>query len=170
MLINFNQIFFAMKPVLKIKAVAGSIEPVKYAKEGDAGIDLRASGKWVVNLDEEKKEIEQQSYELKPMERILVKAGIEIEIPKGFWGNIRDRSGVAFNHGVHALAGVVDESYRGEIGVVILNLGKKNFVMNKNDRIAQMVITPYSAVDIVYEDNLEESNRGKGGFGSTGKK
>ncbi len=159
-----------MKPVLKIKAVAGNLEPVKYAKEGDAGIDLRASGKWVVDLDSEKKEIVQESYELKPMERILVKAGIEIEIPNGFWGNIRDRSGVAFNHGVHALAGVIDETYRGEIGVVIINLGNKTFAITKNDRIAQMVVTPYSAVDIVYEENLEESNRGKDGFGSTGKK
>jgi dUTP pyrophosphatase len=159
-----------MKPQIKIRKLSRDIQPIGYAKQGDAGIDLRASGRWVVDLDSDKREIEQETYELKPMERILVKAGIEIEIPNGFWGNIRDRSGIAFNHGIHALAGVVDESYRGEIGVVIVNLGKKNFMISKNDRIAQMVITPYSAVDISYEEELQESQRGRDGFGSSGRK
>jgi dUTP pyrophosphatase len=159
-----------MNPQIKIKKLVKGMENIGYAKQGDAGIDLRASGRWIVDLDSDKKEIEQESYELEPMERILVKAGIEIEIPRGFWGNIRDRSGIAFNHGIHALAGVVDETYRGEIGVVIVNLGKKSCVIKKNDRIAQMVVTPCAAVDIIYNDELEKTGRGKDGFGSTGKR
>ena len=157
-----------MKPVLKIRYTANGLEPVKYAKEGDAGIDLRASGRWIIDLDSENKEIEQPSYELKPMERVYVKTGVEMEFPKGFWGNIRDRSGLALNHGLHSLGGVVDETYRGEIGVILINLGGKPHVIKKNDRIAQMVITPYASVEIVNDNNLSETHRGKDGFGSTG--
>ena len=158
-----------MKQTIKIKRVA-DVEPINYANEGDAGIDLRASGKWIVDLDSDKKEIEQESYELKPSERILVKTGIIAEIPKGFWGNIRDRSGLAFNHGIHTIGGVIDETYRGEIGIIIVNSSKKNYVISKNERIAQMIITPYIAADIAHVEELTESGRAAGGFGSTGKK
>ncbi len=153
---------------IKINKVA-DVEDSGYANEGDAGLDLRASGRWVINLDSEKREIEQESYEIQPGERILIKAGIKMEIPQGFWGNIRDRSGLAFKNGLHVMAGVVDETYRGEIGVVMINLSKNSYNIKKNDRVAQMVITPYAAPDISIEDNLEESNRSENGFGSTGR-
>ena len=159
-----------MKPVLKIKRVVDHVEKVSYSKEGDAGIDLRASGRWVVELDSEKKEIEQDSYDLNPSERILIKTGIIAEIPKGFWGNIRDRSGLAFSHGIHILGGVVDETYRGEIGVVVVNSSKNRYMINKNDRIAQMIIVPYAAAEIVHSEDLTETSRGANGFGSSGKK
>ncbi|HDQ59871.1 MAG TPA: dUTP diphosphatase [Candidatus Woesearchaeota archaeon] len=154
---------------LKIKKLVEGIDDVGYANPGDAGIDLRASGRWVVDLDGDKKDVEQESYGLKPGERILVKTGIQMEIPRGYWGNIRDRSGVAFKQGLHVMAGVVDESYRGEIGVVMINLGKTPHIIRKNDRIAQMVITPYARAEITYDDRLSGSRRGNGCFGSTGK-
>jgi len=159
-----------MKPALKIKKISDDVENVSYSREGDAGIDLRASGRFVIDLDSSKKEIEKEELELQPGERILAKTGIEVEVPKGFWGNIRDRSGLAFNHGVHVLAGVVDETYRGEIGIVLVNLGKKPYAIKKNDRIAQMVITPYQTVDILFEEDLQDTRRGRDGFGSSGKK
>lgn len=153
---------------LQIKKVA-EIDDVDYQKPGDAGIDLRASGNFVINLDGENQEITQESYVLQPQERILIKTGIKVKIPKGHWGNIRDRSGLAFKHGLHHLAGVIDETYRGEIGVVVVNLSSKAFTVQKNDRIAQMVITPYAIPNISYVDTLEESDRGETGFGNSGK-
>jgi len=158
-----------MNPVLKIKKLRDDIDNLGYAKPGDAAIDLRASGRWIVDLDENKKEIEQESYELKPMERIYIKTGMEFEIPAGFWGSIRDRSGLALKHGLHTLGGVVDETFRGELGVIFMNLGKNPYVIKKNERIAQMIICPYAAVDIVYQKELSQTHRGKDGFGSTGK-
>lgn len=157
-------------PILKIKKTVKDIDSVGYSKPGDAGIDLRASGHWIVDIDSEKKELEQEEYELLPGKRILAKTGIQIEIPNGFWGNIRDRSGMAANHGLHCLGGVIDETYRGEIMVPIVNLGKNPYKIRKNDRIAQMVIAPYVSAEISYEENLTESERGSNGFGSSGKR
>ena len=94
---------------------------------------------------------------------------MHVEIPKGYWGNIRDRSGLAFKYGLHNLAGVIDETYRGEIGVVMTNLGENPYVIKKNERIAQMIITPYERVNIESVEALEDSNRNENGFGSSGK-
>ncbi|MBN2881649.1 dUTP diphosphatase [Candidatus Woesearchaeota archaeon] len=155
---------------LIVKQLVEGLDKISYNTAGDAGIDLRASGIWVIDLDSEKKEITQEEYELSPGERILAKTGIQVEIPTGFWGNIRDRSGMAFKFGVHNLAGVIDETYRGEIGVVMVNLGENPYVLKKNDRIAQMVITPYEQVEIEYtNDDLSSTLRNEGGFGSSGK-
>jgi dUTP pyrophosphatase len=159
--------------IMKIKKLIEDIDNISYSKDGDAGIDLRASGHFTICLDSDsKKEIIQNEYELQPGERILIKTGIEVEIPKGFWGNIRDRSGIAYKTGLHTLAGVIDETYRGEIGVVMVNLGKNPYVIKKNDRIAQMVITPYIQAEIHHiknTDALSNTSRGSGGFGSSGK-
>jgi len=155
-------------PTLRVKHLT-DLDKINYSRDGDAALDLRASSKFVINLDEEKKEIEQDSYLINPGERILVKTGIQVAIPKNHWGNIKDRSGNAFNHGIHVLGGVIDENYRGEIGVVLVNLSKKEFKINKNDRIAQMIISEYKKVDIEHVDELDETNRNKDGFGSTGK-
>lgn len=155
--------------LLKIKYLNEDSEELQYANIGDAGLDLRASGVWVVDIDSSKKEIEQEKYEIKPNERILVKTGVKMEIPAGFWGNIRDRSGLALKYGIHTMGGVVDESYRGEIGVIIINLSKNPYMIEKNERIAQMVITPYVQAQISNEKELQESDRGENGFGSTGK-
>lgn len=154
---------------LKIRKIDASLENNAYANQGDAGIDLRASGKFVIDIDSDKKEISQEEYELKSSERILVKTGIEVEIPQGHFGSIRDRSGLAMKNGLHCLAGVIDETYRGEIGVVMVNMGKNPYVIKKNDRIAQMIIQPYSRAEIEFVDNLNDTDRGTGGFGSSGR-
>jgi len=155
-------------PTLKVKHLNDS-DKINYSRDGDAALDLRASSKFVINLDEEKKEIEQDSYSIKPGERVLVKTGIEVAIPEGHWGNVKDRSGNAFNHGIHVLGGVIDENYRGEIGVILVNLSKKDFKINKNDRVAQMIISEYKRVNIEHVQELNETNRNKDGFGSSGK-
>lgn len=154
---------------IKIEKVS-NIDNVFYIKKGDAAIDLRASGIFVVGLDDKKKEISRAAYKIRPNERILVKTGIKVQLPKGFWGNIKDRSGLALNHGIHQLGGVIDENYRGEIGVIIINLGKKPYTISKNDRIAQMVLTPYAQAEITYVGSLANSERGEKGFGNSGKK
>lgn len=153
---------------LKIKSLIEGIDEVQYAKKGDAGIDLRASGVWVIDLDGEKEEIVADEYIIKPGERILIKTGIIMAIPNGYWGNIRDRSGLAYKHGLHTLAGVIDETYRGEIGVPIINLGKHDYKITKNDRIAQIIMTPYITGGIEYVEELDETIRGGNNFGSTG--
>ena len=137
---------------LNIKSIVDGIDKVQYTKEGDAGIDLRAADEYII----------------KPGERVLIKTGIIMAIPNGYWGNIRDRSGLAYKHGLHTLAGVIDETYRGEIGVLIVNLGKHEYKITKNDRIAQIIIMSYITTEIEYVDKLDETIRGDNGFGSTG--
>ena len=153
---------------LKIKNL-NDMDKINYSREGDAAVDLRASGKFIIDLDFNKEEIEKDSYLINPGERILVKTGIQVAIPEGHFGNIKDRSGNAFNHGIHVLGGVIDEKYRGEIGVILVNLSKKDFKISKNDRIAQMIISEYKKVNIEHVDELNETNRNKDGFGSSGK-
>ncbi len=153
---------------MRVKVLKG--DGVEYIKEGDAGIDLRASGDYVVNLDSEKKEVTAEEYEIEPGERILIKTGVEVAIPEGCWGNIRDRSGLAFKHGLHTLAGVIDETYRGEIGVVMVNLGEEPYTIKKNERIAQMIIQPYKRVDVEEVDEHDSTVRGESGFGDSGRK
>ena len=157
-----------MENILKIKLLT-NLDKINYSREGDAAVDLRASGKFVINLDHNKEEIEKDFYLINPGERILVKTGIQVAMPKDHWGNIKDRSGNAFNHGVHVLGGVIDENYRGEIGVILVNLSKKEFKISKNDRIAQMIISEYKKVNLEYVDELDKTSRNQDGFGSTGK-
>ena len=153
---------------LQVKYIR-DVEKIKYNREGDAAIDLRAAGAWTIELDKEQKEIEQQSYALSPGERILVKTGVSMAIPKGHWGSIRDRSGLALNNGIHCLGGVIDENYRGEIGVVIANLGSKQIVLQKNDRIAQIIISPYTKTNITEVQEHSTTTRNSDGFGSSGR-
>jgi len=124
-----------------------------YSHQGDAGFDLYSSGNFI----------------LKPMEKKLVTTGIKIEIPEGYVGLIWDRSGLAAKHSLHNLAGVVDAHYRGEVKVVVINLGNETFEITKGMRIAQMLIQSVVSVEIEESDSLSETVRGEGGFGSTGK-
>lgn len=141
-----------VKMILKIKKIyEDSIIP-RYAHNYDAGLDLYSY----------------ESYLLKPLERITVKTGISMEIPQGYFGSIRDRSGLASKKGVHTLAGVVDSNYRGEIGIVIINLGNENLEINKGDKIAQILIQKVETPEIEEVNELNKSNRGERGFGSTG--
>lgn len=157
-----------MDPVLKVKSLI-SLDNISYSRDGDCAIDLRASGKWIINLDHSKEELEQDSYEIKPNERVLIKTGLQVAIPKGCWGEIKTRSGHAFHNGIHILGGVIDENYRGEIGVILVNLSQKPFQINKNDRVAQMIISEYKKVKVEYVNDLDDTNRNLDGFGSSGK-
>lgn len=99
----------------------------------------------------------------------IVKTGIAVQIPDGFYGRIAPRSGLAYKNGIDVFAGVVDNDYRGEIGIILYNAGNEPFHVQQGDRVAQMIITPYEmAMPYVVED-LDDTGRGSGGFGSTGK-
>lgn len=123
-----------------------------YAHLGDAAFDLRSAEELV----------------LEPKARHTVKSGIKMAIPDGYFGLIKDRSGNAHKFGIHCLAGVIDSGYRGEVGVVMVNLGDEPFNITKDQKIAQMLIMPVPKVNIQMVEDLDDSVRGKGGFGSTG--
>ncbi len=127
-----------------------------YETEGAAGMDLHA------NID--------QSITLKPLERTIVKTGLFIALPIGFEAQVRPRSGLAAKKGITVLntPGTVDADYRGEIGVILVNLSNKNFVINDGERIAQLVIAKHERVEWREVTVLSETKRGTGGFGSTG--
>lgn len=111
-----------------------------------------------------------ESYVLKPGERKLFKTGLSMEIPSGLYGRIAPRSGLAFKNGIDVLAGVIDEDYRGEIGVILINLGSENKAITANDKIAQIIFENYTEVDFSETSKLDETSRGAGGYGSTDKK
>ena len=108
-------------------------------------------------------------YYVYPQERTLVKTGIALEIPEGYYGRIAPRSGLAYKHGIDVLAGVIDSDYRGEIGVILLNTHKeKYFTIKSGDRIAQIIFEKYYVFDMEISDEINETGRGSSGFGSTG--
>ena len=127
-----------------------------YASLGAAGMDLRSA----------------DALTLMPGARALVATGIAIALPENFEAQVRPRSGLAVKHGVTVLnaPGTIDSDYRGEIKVPLINLGTDEFTINKGDRIAQMVIAPVTVVSLVEVTKLEETTRGVGGFGSSGRK
>jgi dUTP pyrophosphatase len=136
---------------LRVKRIHPDAKIPTYGHSGDAGMDLFA----VVDRT------------LAPGEVFAVPTGIQVAIPAGFVGLIWDKSGLSLK-GVHRLAGVVDAGYRGEVQVVMINLGKEPFALKKGMKIAQMLIQPVAAVTIVESDTLDDTSRGEGGFGSTG--
>lgn len=123
-----------------------------------AGVDLRA------NID--------SSITLKPLERVLIKTGLFIALPDGYEAQVRPRSGLAYKNGITVLnsPGTIDADYRGEIGVILVNLSNTDFLINDGERVAQLVIAQYEQATFVEVDVLSETERGAGGFGSTGKK
>ena len=128
----------------------------KYQTELSAGMDLYA------NIPE--------PITLKSLERTLVKTGLFISLPKGYEAQVRPRSGLAFKNGITVLntPGTIDADYRGEIGVILVNLSSQDFTINDGDRIAQMVIAKHETATWEEVENLDETNRGEGGFGSSG--
>ena len=128
----------------------------KYETLFSAGMDLRA------NLEE--------SIVLKPFQRLVVKTGLFISLQQGYEAQIRPRSGLALNKGVTVLnsPGTIDADYRGEIGVILINLSDSDFEINTGDRIAQMIIAKHETIEWEAVDKLDESVRGDKGFGSTG--
>lgn len=131
--------------------VEGVDEP-GYAHPGDAGFDLRAA----------------ENLTIEPGERALVPTGLRFAIPEGYVGLVWDRSGLAAKHGMHCFAGVIDSGYRGEVKVVLANLGQEPFRVEKGMRISQMLVQPVAQATLARVENLEETARGEGGFGSTG--
>jgi len=127
-----------------------------YETDGAAGMDLRA------NID--------TAITLKPLERTIVKTGLYIALPVGFEAQVRPRSGLAVKKGITVLnsPGTVDADYRGEIGVILVNLSNEEFVVNDGERIAQLIIAKHERVSWQEVNNLNETERGSGGFGSTG--
>ena len=127
-----------------------------YETSASAGMDLRA------NID--------NSITLKPLERTIVKTGLFIALPNGYEAQIRPRSGLAAKKGITVLnaPGTIDADYRGEIGVILINLSNENFTINDGDRIAQLVIAQYTQAIWEEVTILDDTERGKGGFGSTG--
>ncbi len=138
---------------------AGDLPLPSYQSSGAAGLDLVAA------LAPDAKEI------LRPGERRLVPTGLVLEIPPGFEAQVRPRSGLALRHGVTVLntPGTIDSDYRGEVGVILINLGPEPFEIGRGDRIAQMVIAPAIQARLVAVEDLSETGRGAGGFGSTGR-
>ena len=144
---------------MKIKVVNKSKHPLPhYATTQSAGMDLRA------NLDE--------PIILKPLDRTLVKTGIFMELPMGYEAQVRPRSGLAFKKGITVLntPGTIDADYRGEVGVILVNLSNEDFVVEDGERVAQMVIAKHEQPSWEEVEELIETERGAGGFGSTGVK
>ncbi|MCB9503544.1 MAG: dUTP diphosphatase [Deferribacteres bacterium] len=147
-----------MKNKILIKKLPGNddIPLPKYMSDSAAGMDLHAAN--------------QEPIVLKPGDRRLVPTGLAIALPMGLEAQIRPRSGLALKHGISLVntPGTIDPDYRGEIGVILINLGQEDFPIKRGDRIAQMVINAYVHVDFDVVTELPASERGAGGFGSTG--
>lgn len=143
---------------MKVKIINKSSHALpQYATPLSAGLDLRA------NIDED--------ILLEPLERILISTGLFIELPEGWEAQIRPRSGLALKHGLTVLnsPGTIDADYRGEIRVILINLSQESFVIKNGERICQMVIASHAQVQWVEVNQIDETQRGTGGFGHTGK-
>ena len=144
---------------MEIKVINKSHYPLpEYATSQSAGMDLRA------NLDE--------PITLRPMERRLIPTGLYIALPAGYEAQVRPRSGLALKKGITVLnsPGTIDADYRGEVGVLLINLSQEDFVVNDGERIAQMVIARHEQGEFIAVDVLDETERGTGGYGHTGVK
>ncbi len=142
---------------MKVRIINKSPYPLKYATEHSAGLDLHA------NCNDD--------IILKPLQRSLIKTGLFIEIPAGYEAMVRPRSGLALKHGISVLntPGTIDADYRGEIGVILVNLGQDDYTIRPGDRIAQMVINKYEKIKPEFVESITDTDRGKGGFGHSGK-
>ncbi len=144
---------------MKVKVINRSHHPLpEYATTASAGLDLRA------NLD--------SPVTLQPLERKLIPTGLYIALPEGCEAQIRPRSGLALKHGISLLntPGTIDADYRGEIGVILVNISNEPFEVRDGERIAQMVIARYEQVEWEPAESLDATERGAGGFGHTGRK
>ena len=143
---------------LKLKRLdhADGIAPPAYETTGSAGMDIRAAVEVPMTLS--------------PGKRALVPTGFIFEIPEGYEAQIRPRSGLAFKHGITCLntPGTIDSDYRGEVKVLLVNLGDEDFLIERGMRIAQVVIAPVTQMSVTVVDVVAETERGSGGFGSTG--
>ena len=144
---------------MKIKVINKGRQPLpEYATPQSAGLDLRA------NIDE--------SIVLHPMERQLIGTGLYIALPPGYEAQVRPRSGLALKHGITVLntPGTIDSDYRGEVKVLLVNLSSEPFIINESERIAQMVVAKHEHAELTIVEELDETERGAGGYGHTGVK
>ena len=141
---------------VKITKINENAQIPAYQTDGAAGMDLCAC------IDGE--------ILLEPLERRLIPTGLKMELPKGYEAQVRPRSGMSIKHGITLVncVGTIDEDYRGELCVPVINLSKENYTVKNGDRIAQMIIAPVTKAEIEVCSSLSETNRGCGGFGSTG--
>lgn len=137
--------------IIEIKKLDGAAKLPTRANEGDAGYDLYA----FFDAD------------LLPLQRWLIGTRISISIPKGYYGRIAPRSGLAFKKGIDVMAGVIDSTYRGEIGVILVNLGSENFIVKSGDKIAQLIIEKCHDVEWKEVEELDSTTRGDKGYGSS---
>jgi dUTP pyrophosphatase len=145
--------------MIKIKIVNKGNQPLpEYATPQSAGMDLRA------NIEE--------PIVLKPLKRVLVPTGLHIALPEGYEAQIRPRSGLALKKGITCLntPGTIDADYRGDVGVILINLSDEDFVINPGERIAQMIISKFKQAEFELVEELDETERGEGGYGHTGVK
>lgn len=142
---------------LKVKIINRSHHPLPaYATPGSSGMDVRAFVKHPIVLQ--------------PLERVLVPTGLYLQLPRGYECQIRPRSGLALKHGITIAnaPGTVDSDYRGEVGIIVINLSKEPFVINDGERICQMVIARYDRVEWEQVERIDETVRGDGGFSHSG--
>ena len=144
----------AGKMEIRIKKLDKDIELPQYTKEHDAALDLRSAEDGLIKAGETR----------------TFKTGLAFQIPVGYVGLVWDRSGLAAKNSIHTMAGVIDAGYRGEVGIVLKNLGSEDFMVQKGMRIAQMVIQPVLNSKVTEVEELEETERGATGFGSSGLK
>jgi len=143
--------------MMKVKVInKSSFDLPEYETEGSSGLDLKANIENPITLN--------------PLERALIPTGLYISIPKGYEAQIRGRSGLALKHGITLANGIgtIDSDYRGEIKVILINLGNEPYTINKGDRIAQMVFMRYEKAEFELVDELDNTSRGEGGFGHSG--
>lgn len=145
-------------PVRRLSHAEG-LDLAAHATEYSAGVDLRAAVP------------ESEPLTLAPGERALVPTGLQIAIPAGYEGQVRPRSGLAAKHGITVLnsPGTIDADYRGEVKVILINLGQEPFTIQRGERIAQLVLARHAQIEWQVEESLEETARGAGGFGHTGR-
>ncbi len=139
---------------VKIKKIVSDARIPRYAHSGDAGMDFYSV----------------EDFVLQPGERRVCKTGIAIQIPNGFVGLIWDKSGIAAKSGIKTMGGVIDSSYRGEVGIILKNLSDEKYEVKKGEKVAQMLIQKVECPTIEEVDKLDDTDRGEGGFGSSGMK
>jgi dUTP pyrophosphatase len=144
-------------PVVKLRALAPEVQVPVYASSGAAGADVRA---WLA-----------EPVRVEPGQRVLVPTGLHAEIPPGYEMQVRSRSGLAIKHGLFVVnsPGTIDSDYRGEIKVIIGNIGHEAITVMPGERIAQLVVAPVAQAVFCFVDGLDDTPRGQGGFGSTGR-
>jgi dUTP pyrophosphatase len=145
--------------MIKVNIINKGKQPLPtYATAQSAGMDLRANT--------------EEAFVLKPLERRLVPTGLYMALPEGYEAQVRPRSGLALKHGITVLntPGTIDADYRGEIGVILVNLSNEPFEVQPGERIAQMVIAKHEQADLIEVEELDETERGAGGYGHTGRK